>query len=73
MKRSSASQMTAAKVVDMISILPGCAGQAADGQGDGIPKAVRNRRRRTREGPEPARVQTPFLSGVAHAGVGRAN
>ena len=27
---SSASQMTAAKVMDIISILPGCAGQAAD-------------------------------------------
>ena len=28
--RSSASQMTAAKVMDIISRLPGCAGQAAD-------------------------------------------
>ena len=28
---SSASQMTAAKVMDIISRLPGCAGQAADG------------------------------------------
>ena len=28
---SSASQMTAAKVMDVISRLPGCAGQAADG------------------------------------------
>ena len=27
---SSASQMTAAKVMDMLSRLPGCAGQAAD-------------------------------------------
>ena len=27
---SSASQMTAAKVMDIISTLPGCAGQAAD-------------------------------------------
>ena len=27
---SSASQMTAAKVMDIISGLPGCAGQAAD-------------------------------------------
>ena len=27
---SSASQMTAAKIMDIISILPGCAGQAAD-------------------------------------------
>ena len=27
---SSASQMTAAKVMDIISRLPGCAGQAAD-------------------------------------------
>ena len=29
-ERSSASQMTAAKVMDIISRLPGCAGQAAD-------------------------------------------
>ena len=29
-KGSSASQMTAAKVMDVISRLPGCAGQAAD-------------------------------------------
>ena len=29
-QRSSASQMTAAKVMDVISRLPGCAGQAAD-------------------------------------------
>ena len=29
-QRSSASQMTAAKVMDIISMLPGCAGQAAD-------------------------------------------
>ena len=35
---SQASQMTAAKVMDIISRLPGCAGQAA-GQGDGVPKA----------------------------------
>ena len=31
---SSASQMTEAKVVDIISILPGCAGQAADAVSD---------------------------------------
>ena len=31
-----------------------------DGQEDGVPRQVRNRRRRTREGPEPACVQTPF-------------
>ena len=52
---SSASQMTAAKIMDIISRLPGCDGQAADavsaytqadtlgpggdGQGDGVPKA----------------------------------
>ena len=40
---SSASQMTAAKITDIISRLPGCDGQAADavsaGQGDGVPKA----------------------------------
>ena len=29
-QRSSASQMTAAKVMDIISRLPGCEGQAAD-------------------------------------------
>ena len=29
-QRSSASQMTAAKIMDIISRLPGCAGQAAD-------------------------------------------
>ena len=29
-ERSSASQMTAAKIMDIISRLPGCAGQAAD-------------------------------------------
>ena len=29
-QRSSASQMTAAKVMDIVSRLPGCAGQAAD-------------------------------------------
>ena len=35
--------MTAAKIMDIISRLPGCDGQAADavsaGQGDGVPKA----------------------------------
>ena len=35
----------------------------------GSPRQVSNRRRRTREGPEPACVQTPFDRGVAHAGV----
>ena len=30
-----------------------------DGQGDGVPKHVPNRRRPTRKGPEPACVQTP--------------
>ena len=29
-QRSSASQMTAAKIMDIISRLPGCSGQAAD-------------------------------------------
>ena len=63
---SSASQMTAAKVMDIISRLPGCARQAAnavsvfsqvkmeDGQGNGVPKL--------------ACVQTPWPEGVAHAG-----
>ena len=46
---SSASQMTAAKVMDVISRLPGCAGQAADAVSDytqvkmeGAPKLVKN-------------------------------
>ena len=34
----------------------------------GSPRHVHNRRRRTREGPEPACVQTPLYDGVAHAG-----
>ena len=34
----------------------------------GSPRQAKNRRRRTREGPEPACVQTPFEVGVAHAG-----
>ena len=34
----------------------------------GSPRRAHNRQRRTREGPEPACVQTPFLVGVAHAG-----
>ena len=34
----------------------------------GFPRRVDNRLRRTREGPEPACVQTPLFSGVAHAG-----
>ena len=38
------------------------------GQGMGSPRHAHNRRRRTREGPELACVQTPFRSGVAHAG-----
>ena len=33
-KGSSASQMIAAKVMDIISRLPGCAGQAADAVSD---------------------------------------
>ena len=32
------------------------------------PRQVVNRRRRTREGPEPACVRSPFDAGVAHAG-----
>ena len=43
--------------------------QEKDGQGDGSPRLVPNRRR-TREGPEPACVQTPFPARVAHAGEG---
>ena len=41
-------------------------------RGMGSPRHVDNRRRRTREGPEPACVRAPFhLLGVAHAGGGR--
>ena len=36
---SSASQMTAAKIMDIISRLPGCAGQAADADVIEIPKS----------------------------------
>ena len=36
---SSASQMTAAKGMNFKSRHPGCSGQAADGQGDGVLKA----------------------------------
>ena len=39
-------------------------------RGMGSPRHVCNKRRRTREGPEPACVQTPFFLGVAHAGRG---
>ena len=42
------------------------------GQGDGVPRHAFNRRRRTREGPEPACVETSFLwSGTCRRG--RAN
>ena len=37
-------------------------------RGMGSPRQACNRRRRTREGPEPACVQTPLSVGVAHAG-----
>ena len=53
---SSASQMTATEVMDIISRLQGCWGQAADDQ-LGSPTHIYNKRRRgTREGPEPAYV-----------------
>ena len=39
----------------------------------GSPRRVGNRRRRTREGPESACVQTSFTSGVAHTGGGGDN
>ena len=39
-----------------------------DGQEMGSPRQVLNRRRRPREGPEPACVQTPLFSGVARGG-----
>ena len=37
-------------------------------RGMGSPRHATNRRRRTREGPEPACVRAPFDFGVAHAG-----
>ena len=37
-------------------------------RGMGSPRLASNRRRRTREGPEPACVQAPFFARVAHAG-----
>ena len=43
-----------------------------DGQGNGSPKHVLNRRRQTHEGPEPACVQTPFI-GSGTRSVRRAN
>ena len=39
----------------------------------GSPRHATNRRRWTREGPDPACVQTPFEFRVAHAGGGRMN
>ena len=67
---SSASQTTAAKIMDLISRLPGCDGQAADGQGDGVPKACLQQAAADSRGSRTCVcVQTPFrLSGVAHAG-----
>ena len=41
--------------------------------GDGSPRHAYNRRRRTREGPEPACVQKPVLGGVTGRGEGRIN
>ena len=44
-----------------------------DGQGDGFPRQVRNRRRRSRESPEPACAQTLLaIWGGTHRG-GRMN
>ena len=67
---SSASQMTAAKIMDIISRLSGCDGQAADTVSaytqvkEDAHKLGHelNRRRRTREGPEHARVCKHLLS-----------
>ena len=51
---SSASQMTAAKIMDIISRLPGCAGQAADavsalytGKNGGCSKIIENPQNRS--------------------------
>ena len=43
-------------------------GHGLDEGDGGSPRQVKNRRRRTREGPELACVQTPFCDRVAHAG-----
>ena len=71
---SSASQMTAAKVMDKKSRLPGSSGQAADGQGDGVPKACQQQ---AAADPRRSRtcvcVNTLLVCGVAHAGEGRIN
>ena len=47
---------------------PHTANAGTDGQVVGSPRHVCNIRRRTREGPEPACVRTPYVAGVAHAG-----
>ena len=39
-------------------------------RGMGSPRRVKNRRRRTREGPEPACVQTPIQQGGTAGGEG---
>ena len=47
---SSASQMTAAKVIDIISTLPGCAGQAADAVSADIQVKMEDGEMQTRRG-----------------------
>ena len=64
---SSASQMTAAKVMDIISRLLGCAGQAA-GQGDGVPKAWLQQATADSRGSRTCVCANTFCPGVAHAG-----
>ena len=58
--------MTAAKVIDIISTLPGCAGQAA-GQGDEVPKAWLQQAAADSRGSQTCVCANIFLSGVAHA------
>ena len=45
-----------------------CSGNLHVARGMGSSRLACNRRRRTRKGPEPACVQTPFHCRVAHAG-----
>ena len=64
---SSASQMAAANVMDIKSLQDVQDKQLMASE-MGSPRHVTNKWWRTREGPELACVQTPFLSGVARRG-----
>ena len=62
---SSASQMTAAKIMDIISRLPGCDGsrRSISWPGGWGPQGRAETGGAARDGPEPACVQTPFYCG----------